>query len=79
MVGVASDFGDAVAVAVVPLAEPDMDMVVEGEVLELAKPFWPVIVAVKPVTLLQADPTEEFVPVTKLTAAHYENKQQRLA
>ena len=54
-------------------------MVIEGDVLELAKPFWPVIVAVKPVTLLQADPTEEFVPVTKLTAAHFENKQQLLA
>jgi hypothetical protein len=32
--------------------------------------FWLVMVAVKPVTLLQPDPTELLVPATKLTAAH---------
>jgi hypothetical protein len=32
--------------------------------------FWLVMVAVKPVTLLQPDPTVLFVPATKLTAAH---------
>jgi hypothetical protein len=33
--------------------------------------FWLVTVAVKPVTLLQPNPTELFVPATKLTAEHY--------
>jgi hypothetical protein len=45
---------------------------VVDEVDVFANVFWLVMVAVKPVTLLQPDPTELFVPATKLTAAHYD-------
>ena len=43
---------------------------VVDEVDMFANVFWLVMVAVKPVTFLQPDPTELFVPATKLTAAH---------
>jgi hypothetical protein len=36
--------------------------------------FWLVMVAVKPITLLHPDPTDVFVPATKLTAVHCEDK-----
>lgn len=37
--------------------------------------FWLVTLAVRPVTLLQAEPTEVFVPATKLTAEHYDGRR----
>ena len=44
---------------------------VEDEVVDaLVNMFWFVMVAVNPVTFVQPDPIELFVPVTKLTAAH---------
>jgi hypothetical protein len=39
--------------------------------------FWLVMVAVKPITLLHPDPTDVFVPATKLTAVHCEDKSAR--
>ena len=53
-----------------PVALPMlMDAVVDtAEALE--NMFWFVMVAVTPVALLQTGPTELFVSVTKLTAAH---------
>jgi hypothetical protein len=45
---------------------------VVDEVDMFANVFWLVMVAVKPVTLLQPEPAELFVPATKLTAAHYD-------
>lgn len=36
----------------------------------VSKLFWSVTTAVKPVTLVQLEPTVELTPVTKLTAAH---------
>ena len=45
---------------------------VVDEVDMFANVFWLVMVAVRPVTLLQPDPTELFVPATKLTAVHYD-------
>jgi hypothetical protein len=44
---------------------------VVDEVDMFANVFWLVMLAVKLMTLLQPDPTELFVPATKLTAAHY--------
>ena len=44
---------------------------VVDEVDVFANAFWLVMVAVKPVALLQPDPTELFVPGMKRTAAHY--------
>lgn len=37
--------------------------------------FWLVTLAVRPVTLLQPEPTEVFVPATKLTAEHYDGRR----
>lgn len=45
---------------------------VVDEVDVFANVLWLVMVAVKPVTFLQPDPTELFVPATKRTVAHYD-------
>ena len=46
-----------------------------ADVEEFENMFWLVTVAVKLVTLLQPNPTELFVPATKLTAEHYDREE----
>lgn len=70
--GAASDdgFADVVLVELVAVAVLIDEVADEEEALENI--FWLVTVAVRPVTLVQPDPTELFIPATKLTAEHYD-------
>ena len=62
--------GDEVAEADALLAEAESLSCNGGVVLLMLLEL--VIVAVRPVALLQVGPTVEFFPVTKLTAAHFD-------